>query len=105
MNTSSNLKSTLTKRLDELRNRLVRIEAELDVPGNPDWEDRASEREGNEVLEAIGQSGLEEMRMIEAALDRLEHGTYGACAKCGNAIAEERLAALPVTPFCAACAH
>jgi RNA polymerase-binding transcription factor DksA len=104
MNTSPNLHSTLTARLDDLRKRLVRIETELDVPGNPDWEDRATEREGDEVLEAMGQSGIEEMRMIEAALERLDNGTYGTCAKCGNAIGEKRLAALPITPFCATCA-
>lgn len=47
---------------------------------------------------------------IEAALDdvnraltRLEQGTYGACEACGEAIADERLEALPAERFCFSC--
>ena len=32
---------------------------------------------------------------IEAALKRIEDGTYGTCVNCGKPIAEERLAAIP----------
>jgi RNA polymerase-binding transcription factor DksA len=104
MTFSPTLKLALVARRDDLRRRLVQIETDLDVPSNPDWEDRATEREGDEVLEAIGQSGLEELRMIEAALARMENRTYGACVTCGGAIGEKRLLKLPFTPFCAGCA-
>ena len=41
---------------------------------------------------------------IDAALARIEDGTYGDCVRCGEAIAPARLALVPDTPFCAACA-
>ena len=95
----------LTSRLAELQARLSTIDAELDSHTARDWEEMATEREGDEVLEGMGQAGLREMRMIEAALDRIEAGEYGHCVRCGEAIPEERLDLLPFTPFCAACAR
>ena len=37
---------------------------------------------------------------IEAALARIEAGTYGVCAVCGEEIVEGRLEARPWTPYC-----
>ncbi|HEY8552435.1 MAG TPA: TraR/DksA C4-type zinc finger protein [Thermaerobacter sp.] len=42
---------------------------------------------------------------IDAALARLEEGTYGYCQRCGRPIPRERLEALPATPFCKPCAE
>ena len=42
---------------------------------------------------------------LEAALQRMEEGTYGLCETCGQAIEPERLAALPIATLCIACAH
>lgn len=41
---------------------------------------------------------------VEAALARLDDGTYGACADCGAAIDDARLAGEPTVRTCAACA-
>ncbi len=41
---------------------------------------------------------------VEQALARLDDGTYGRCASCGAPIADLRLAEMPVTQTCAACA-
>jgi DnaK suppressor protein len=40
---------------------------------------------------------------IEAALERLEEGTFGTCESCGRAISPARLRARPVTTLCIAC--
>ncbi len=40
---------------------------------------------------------------IEAALARIEAGTYGVCERCGGPIGADRLRARPVTTFCIAC--
>lgn len=42
---------------------------------------------------------------IDAALARLEDGTYGYCQRCGRPIPRERLEALPATAYCLACAE
>jgi RNA polymerase-binding transcription factor DksA len=97
-------KSQLETRLGELKDRLLNIEDVLDDQPSTDVEDRASEREDDEVLEKLGLSGQKEIQMIEAALRRVEAGTYGDCAKCGDTIAEERLDLLPYTPLCRNCA-
>lgn len=97
-------KTALLARLAQLQGRLTDIEAELDSHDARDWEELATEREGDEVLESMGLSGQQEIRAIEAALKRIDEGEYGYCAKCGAEIGEERLDVLPFTPFCRKCA-
>ena len=40
---------------------------------------------------------------IDGALERIQEGTYGACINCGQAIAEDRLAAIPWATHCIDC--
>jgi RNA polymerase-binding transcription factor DksA len=94
----------LEARRDELRRRLGRIEHDLEEPQPADWEDRVSEREGDEVLEDLGTSGLQELRMIDAALSRVADGSYGICVNCGEEISEARLEAVPHAARCRNCA-
>jgi RNA polymerase-binding transcription factor DksA len=96
-------KNRLLARKAELADRLVEIEGQLDSPVSSDSEERAVEREGDEVLEAMGGQGLSELRAIDAALDRIAHGRYGTCARCGEAIAEARLEAVPHAALCQSC--
>ena len=42
----------------------------------------------------------EGLAQIEAALERIDAGTYGICAVCRDEIAEGRLEARPWTPYC-----
>ena len=42
---------------------------------------------------------------INAALHRIDEGTFGKCTACGTAIAEERLKAIPYAPLCVRCAR
>jgi RNA polymerase-binding protein DksA len=49
--------------------------------------------------------GAEEMHLahIDAALKRIEEGTYGTCENCGKAISPERLEAMPWATLCIDC--
>jgi RNA polymerase-binding transcription factor DksA len=40
---------------------------------------------------------------IEAALRKIDKGTYGACESCRNAIGKARLEALPFARYCISC--
>ena len=62
--------------------------------------DSASDTEMRE-LDVTRQRMLEaRLARIEAALARMDRGTYGICAICGKPIAPERLEVLPDTPWC-----
>jgi RNA polymerase-binding protein DksA len=43
------------------------------------------------------------LQAIDAALTRMDDGSYGACASCGQPIGSERLEALPWTTQCIDC--
>lgn len=96
--------AALRARREELAGHLIKVENSLDETPSKDWEDRSSERQGDEVLESLGHVELAELRRIDAALQRIKDGTYGECAKCGDDISEARLDLLPDTPFCKNCA-
>ncbi len=100
----SKFKTRLRNRLRDLNARLSGVEAELDQPVDADVEERATEREGDEVLESLGNAGLREVRMIQAALGRIADGTFGECVACGEPISEERLNAVPHAARCKRCA-
>jgi RNA polymerase-binding protein DksA len=87
----------------ELSARLRRIEGELETTPTNDDDDRATEQEEVEVLEALGDAGAAELKSIEAALQRIEEGTFGRCAKCGAPMPEERLEAVPHAALCMNC--
>ncbi len=97
-------RDVLEKRLSELQDRLQEIDEALDSHQSKDWEELATEREGDEVLERMGSSGQVEITRIKAALDRMAEGEFGYCVSCGEEIPPERLDLVPHTPFCRSCA-
>ena len=46
----------------------------------------------------------ERLQRIETAFTRIQHGTYGKCGRCRNAISEARLEAFPEVVLCVRCA-
>ena len=94
----------LREREAYLAQTLERVGRELEQPASKDDEERATEREGDEVLESLGSASVAELRAVRAALRRIEDGTYGECAKCGEDIAERRLEIVPHAALCAKCA-
>lgn len=100
---TAHYQTILTARRAELQRRLERIETDLDQPRNPDDDDRAVERNNDEVLEGLGGAGQKELEAIDAALERITAGTFGTCAKCGDPISQERLKAVPHAALCADC--
>lgn len=51
-------------------------------------------------LEALGTAALARLAEVDAALARLEAGTYGVCAVGGEPIDDERLEARPTALTC-----
>jgi DnaK suppressor protein len=57
----------------------------------------------DEVRMGLTEKELRILDQVESALDRIENGTYGKCALCGEPIGEERLKAIPFARLCVSC--
>ena len=98
------VEQSLKDRLSKLTTRVSKIETDLRKPGSQDWQDRATEKQNEEVLEQLGVTERAEIDDIRAALIRIREGTYAHCVRCGAVITPRRLEALPYTSSCIACA-
>jgi DnaK suppressor protein len=103
------VRQNLTAERDSLRRRLGLVVEHVtggpafDAQFNPDRSDLAdeyAERERDIALLAIEQ---DQLHQIEAALARIEDGTYGICLECGEAIPPERLEIIPYATTCVRC--
>ena len=65
--------------------------------------DTATETYDRELDYTLEENSEHVLTAIEAALQRIEDGTYGICVNCGQEIAEERLAAIPWATHCIDC--
>ena len=100
----SDIKAELEEKLRQLVARAERIDADLSETPDDDWQERATEMEGDEVLASVGHVTLEEIESIKRALHQIDAGTYGKCARCGTQIPRGRLEALPNATTCTRCA-
>ncbi len=98
-------KELLNERLRELFE-----EAEKTVTGMtggkdsfPDPTDRANLETDRNFELRIRDRERKLIGKIEEAIGRIENGTFGICAECGEDISEERLKARPVTTLCIDC--
>ncbi len=76
----------------------------LDQNRSPEtYDDSVTEIEGHDRITAT-KSELEiSLKDAEAALERIEAGTFGNCLNCGQKISAERLEVMPTASFCTSC--
>ena len=102
------LREQLVARRRELLDRIQNIESNFRRDDNPlekDSEEQSLQIEDDDVLNALDEAGRRELAGIERAIARMESGTYGTCARCGELIAAARLRALPSAEHCIRCAE
>lgn len=107
-------KAILVAERDRLRQDLKRIEdraagrdrlqsepvgQDFDEPGG----DAATETVERAQSMALGANLRELYEEINAALEKIENGTYGICDSCGAEITKKRLNALPWATLCKEC--
>lgn len=81
------------------------ISSGLDVlhSGRMAMEDQAPVLHEQFVSIRFNNFAYEKMKAIDAALERLNRGEYGACEECEQQISEKRLKAVPWTRYCLGC--
>lgn len=113
--------SETQRRLESVRRQLLDTRAHLRkeltflASAAREWERTARdepEREENGALSyerdaslALGDQARRRLADVEAALGRMNTGTFGVCERCGRSIERNRLGVLPETHYCLQCAR
>ncbi|MCX9192841.1 hypothetical protein C3Y87_15745 [Carbonactinospora thermoautotrophica] len=72
-------------------------------PASPQQGGEAGPSGQREVDLELAASARTVLAEVEAALERIEQGTYGLCESCGEPIAPERLEIVPQARYCVTC--
>lgn len=98
-------RSALVDLISDLERELIAI-AEATAESPDDEHDSEGSTIGYERARvgALLSEAQRSLAEVERALERLGAGEYGRCERCGAAISDERLAALPATSRCVGCA-
>ncbi|HSX67613.1 TraR/DksA family transcriptional regulator [Nocardioides sp.] len=103
----------LEQQRDETRRRLAGLTGSYDAVVAASYDSNADDEhdpEGATIAFERSQVGAlirqarEGLLEVEAALARVDAGTYGVCERCGEPIGTERLEARPVARLCIGCA-
>ncbi|HJW26318.1 MAG TPA: TraR/DksA C4-type zinc finger protein [Rhodocyclaceae bacterium] len=103
------LRDQLQQRRDALRGQIMEVLARTgehpygELAGIPDLGDASVADLLIDLDNAMIHRDVEEIRDIEAALERMDQGDYGTCIDCGLAIEFERLQAFPAARRCLPC--
>jgi RNA polymerase-binding transcription factor DksA len=99
-------RNNYTRQAEELRAQAAALALEHE-PGDVQFDEEGGEggtanvdRELDLHLSAQAQAAIEE---IDAALAKIEEGTYGTCESCGNPVPKARLEAIPHARLCVTC--
>ena len=65
--------------------------------------DRADSERTNEVSILLSSREKEKVLAIDAALEKIQEGTYAECEECGEEIGAGRLKAMPLAKLCVSC--
>jgi DnaK suppressor protein len=94
-------------KLEAERARLIKeLDETVIAPGPMTYGSQASA--ASQVFEqqrdlALRERAETQLKLVDAALARLDEGTFGRCQNCGKEIAAERLEALPWAALCIDC--
>jgi len=94
---------TLVAERERLRTELKET---IQAPGQMTYGSQAAA--ASQVFEqqrdlALRDHNAQQLATVEAALRRLDDGTYGTCVRCGEPVAPARLEALPWAAHCIDC--
>ena len=88
---------------DEHRGSLDEEVEEIAATSDNHLAETATATLGREIDYTLGENSGQVLAAIDAALKRIEEGTYGTCVSCGEQIRYERLEATPWAALCIDC--
>ncbi|MGO9611664.1 MAG: RNA polymerase-binding protein DksA [Dissulfurispiraceae bacterium] len=103
------------KKCQEIRKKLLRQKEELltgagviknslpEETAFPELGDQASAEINRNFALRLRERERKLLKKIEAAIEKIDNGSYGICETCGQAIGLKRLEARPVTTMCIDC--
>jgi DnaK suppressor protein len=99
-------RNILEKKAQEVRRSMsaqkaAQVVSRLDVPS--DEGDLSQQHHEEWIFLNRNTIDMKLLREIADALERIEHGTYGVCLECEEAISTKRLEAVPWARYCVAC--
>jgi DnaK suppressor protein len=100
------LKAMLESKQTEILKQIKRARADsLDVNHTsfPEVGDLVSASVEKEKAFEYSEAGVNALREIAGALEKLKEGTYGKCERCGKPIGLKRLEAMPSARLCVKC--
>ena len=103
------LRELLNFRLHELRadvhaaEQVRRASGDAHAQEVSDRKDEAAQQQRSDLDATQEARDIAEMAAVEAALHRLDAGTFGDCAACGEPIPIQRLMVQPAALCCAPC--
>ena len=65
--------------------------------------DMASDLEGREMMFQLTSRDRNELKRIQEAIYKIDHGIYGICESCSKKISAKRLKILPLSSLCIEC--
>ena len=92
----SQARDFLLMRRHRLRRHVARSEPVQVVVGSH-WYDTEA------LPEPVGEEARRELAEIDAALQRIDQGSYGTCQACGGPMGLQRMRAIPEARYCVGC--
>jgi RNA polymerase-binding protein DksA len=99
------IRASLLRHKAELQKRVSTIHEHARNPLEQDSAEQAAQLGNVAVVSALETEAVQEIADIEAALQRLDAGTYGICVSCGEPVGEGRLKVRPAATQCLDCAE
>ena len=98
------IKRTLLERQKELQKQVVYQSKEKVSDGQvSDTADEALTITMEKLQSSLQKTEIEELKLIEQALDKIKKGEYGICIDCNEPISERRLENYPYAARCIVC--
>lgn len=98
------MKLGLIKRKSEMANALSGLTSDKVSDGQvQDTGDEALVITMEKLQNSLQQADVDELRLIDDAINRVDSGEYGICIDCGEQISEKRLETFPYAARCISC--